>query len=274
MFSAEKMEGRDWDLPLIRHLILNTLRSYNSKFRNEFGQMVVAVDSDSWRKGVFPNYKAKRKKNRDNSDIDWPKMFEMFSLVENEISENFAFPVVKADGAEADDVIATLTIRNPDEKVLIISSDKDFLQLQKFKGVSQFSPMKNSFYDVDDPMEYWFEHVCKGDSSDGVPNILSPDDIFMTEGSRQKPVTKKRIEAWKMHQDYEGNMTEEEYTNFKRNMKLISLIHPNLIPENVTEGILSSFESQGGKNNSKVLSYLIKNRCKMLVECVEEFFCK
>ena len=275
MFSAEKMEG-EWDLPLMRHLILNTLRTFNMKFREEYGTMVVACDSNSWRKDFFPNYKANRKKSRDNSDIDWDKMFEMFGTVRDELTKNMPYPVVIAEGAEADDIIAILTHKCQEfgnmEKVMIVSSDKDFLQLQTFSGVRQFSPNKNGFYDEPNPESYWFEHICKGDSSDGVPNILSGDD-FLVDGVRQKPVTKKRLETWRSD-DPEKSMSEEEYRNFIRNRKLISLLDEDNIPQDVRERIFSSLEGQSGKNNSKILNYLITNRCKMLIECASEFYSK
>ena len=50
---------------LIRHMILNSIRRYNTKFRNEYGQMIIACDSTSWLKEKFSNYKAKRKTSRD-----------------------------------------------------------------------------------------------------------------------------------------------------------------------------------------------------------------
>ncbi len=57
---------------LIRHMILNSIRMYNQKFKKDYGDIVIASDGAmSWRRTYFPNYKASRRKNREESAVDW-----------------------------------------------------------------------------------------------------------------------------------------------------------------------------------------------------------
>ena len=262
---------------LIRHMILNALRRYNVKFRDKYGEMIIACDNTSWRKEVFSNYKAKRKTNRDESPLDWNHFFTLVNGIRDEIAEEMPYPVVHVDRAEADDVIATLVESTQEfgknEPVMIISSDKDFIQLHRYSNVEQFSPMKRGPLKVDDPVFYKFDHICRGDVSDGVPNVLSGDNTFV-DGSRQSPMYAKKIKQW--YEAYpnlcdEGIMTQEQYRNYCRNKTVIDL---DCIPLDLRENIINKYNNQKGKNNNKVLNYLITKRCNMLVESASEFFTK
>lgn len=261
---------------LIRHMILNSLRRYNLKFRNEYGQMVIACDNSSWRKEKFPQYKAKRKSNRDESPLDWGHFFTLINQVRDEISEEMSYPVVHVDRAEADDVIAVLTKETQEfgknEPVMIVSSDKDFIQLHSYSNVKQFSPMKRDFLKVDCPRFYKFDHICRGDASDGVPNVFSPDDTFV-EGIRQKPMRAKKIQEWseasQSPDKLRSIMGTDTFRNFCRNKMMIDL---DCIPQDISEAIVDKYNSQQNKDKGKILQYLINKRCNMLIESVQDFF--
>ena len=212
---------------LIRHMILNSLRRYNVKFRDEYGPMVLACDSTSWRKEKYPQYKAKRKTAREESPLDWGKFFGFLNGIRDEIAEEMAYPVLHVDRAEADDIIGVLVESTQEfgqnEPVMIVSSDKDFIQLHRYSNVKQFSPMKRGLLKVDDPVYYKFEHICKGDVSDGVPNMLSADNTF-SDGLRQTPLRTKRIQEWYTALPNlcdEDVMTQEQYRNYCRNKLMI-----------------------------------------------------
>lgn len=258
---------------LIRHMILNTIRMYNLKYRKKYGQMVVCCDSSSWRREVFPQYKHKRRANRQESDFDWSAAFDIINKVREEIRENLPYVVLHINRCEADDIIATLVELTQDfgkhDDVMIISGDKDFAQLQKYKNVEQYSPLTKKMITIDNPKTHLFEHILKGDSSDGVPNVLSPDNTFV-DGIRQSPVTKKKIETWvEISEDLATRMDPEIYRNYCRNKKLIDLSE---VPEDLKETIINSYESAKPASKLKVLNYLVKKRCKMLIESVEEFY--
>lgn len=265
---AMKMEINE---NLIRHMILNSLRMYNVKYRKEYGQMVIACDGgNTWRKELYPQYKAQRKANREESSTNWPEFFRILGMVRQEIQENLPFKVVHLQGVEADDVIATLVEQTQEfgryEPVMIISADKDFIQLQQFTNVKQFSPMTKVNVKDPNPKRYLYEHILRGDSSDGVPNVLSKDDVFVS-GGRQTPLRAKLIDEWINNWDnLAGVMDAETLRNFQRNQSLIDLTK---IPDNKKQQILATFEAS--KPRSNVLNYLINKRCSQLIECASEF---
>lgn len=265
--DAELTEG------FLRHLVLNSIRMYNKKYRDEYGQVVIAVDgANSWRKGVFPQYKAHRKKNREASSMDWEKFFEILNTVREEIKENFPYKFVHIQGVEADDVIATLVEETQEfgkgEPVMIISSDKDFIQLHRFKNVKQFSPIQKKMVTDPNPKLYLFEHIIRGDKGDGIPNILSPDNAIV-DNIRQSPITQKKLDAWLANAEkLEEVMDSETYRNYQRNKQIIDL---SLIPKDIKDNIINTFESHVVAPRARILDYLIKKRCRLLVESVGEF---
>ena len=262
------------DEDMIRHMILNSIRMYNKRYRDEYGQMVICADGmNTWRKDYFPYYKANRKKGREESDQDWNEIFRILHLVKEEIKENLPYKVIHMDGVEADDIIASLVMETQefgkDEPVMIVSSDKDFIQLQKYKNVKQFSPIQKKMVTDDNPRIYAFNHVMRGDSGDGVPNVLSADDTFVSEKS-QTPLRQNRINEWLENSDnLRDIMPEEIYRNYQRNKKLIDLTE---IPEDIQTTIINTFMEQKVPMKMKVLNYLIKKRCNLLIEVVEEFY--
>jgi 5'-3' exonuclease len=257
----------------LRHMILNSIRMYSHKFKKEYGDIVIACDGGkSWRKGYFPQYKAHRKKAREDSGLDWNLFFEYLNQIREEIKENFPYRVIHLEHIEADDVIATLVKETQEfgknEPVMIISSDKDFIQLQKYKNVKQFSPVQKKMVTDPNPHLYLFEHVLRGDSGDGIPNVLSGDNTFV-DGLRQTPITQKKIDAWlEKAEDIKSGMDDETYRNYQRNKTLIDL---DMIPEDYVDSIKYAYDNQTPPPRARMLDYLIKKRCKMLVESISEF---
>ena len=262
------------DETMIRHMILNSIRMYNKRYREEYGQMVICADGmNTWRKEYFPEYKAHRKKARDNSEMDWTEIFRILHLVRDEIKENLPYKVLHMDGCEADDIIGTLAMQTQEfgmhEPVMIVSSDKDFIQLQKFNNVKQFSPIQKKMVANENPRTYLWNHILRGDSGDGVPNVLSKDDTFVSE-SKQTPLRQTRIDDWIHNAErLREVMPEEIFRNYQRNKKLIDLSD---IPEDIQKNIINTFNGQKPPMRMKVLNYLIKKRCTNLIEVVEEFY--
>ena len=188
-------------IPMVRHMILNSIRGYVHRFKNDYpGEVIICVDGpDPWRRDIFEQYKAKRREGRDNDDKDWESVFGLIHTIKEELRDNFPYKVVQLDKVEADDIIATIIKRTHkkwfNEKYLIISGDKDFQQLQKYPNVYQYSPIQKKFIETDSPQEYIYEHILRGDTSDGIPNFLSPDDTFVNR-IKQKPVAKKKLAGW------------------------------------------------------------------------------
>ena len=259
---------------LIRHMILNSIRMYNKKYRDEYGQMVICTDGfNTWRKEYFPQYKAARKKNRTESNLDWNEIFRVLNQIREDLANHFPYKVVHMEGCEADDIIGALAIDSQEfgknEPIMIISSDKDFIQLQRYSNVKQFSPIQKKAVSDPNPRKYLFEHILKGDKGDGIPNILSGDNTFVDE-IRQSPMTAKKIEHFAHNADkLDEVMTTEEFRNFQRNKTLIDL---HDIPSDRFQSIIDNYNNQKPAMRMKVLNYLVKNRCNNLIESVEEFY--
>ena len=254
---------------LLRHMILNSIRAYNVKFKAQFGEMIIATDAGhNWRRQVFPYYKANRRKNREKSEINWTVVFETLNKVREELKEHFPYRVIHVDGAEADDIIGTIVQEHGDtnEQILILSGDKDFVQLQRYMNVQQFDPVQKKWRKTNDPDRFIKEHIMRGDTGDGVPNFLSADDTFVI-GSRQKPISQKKLDLW-LDQDPQTFCDEKMLRGYLRNQQLVDL---NFIPADIKKEVLAQFEEQKGKGRDKLFNYFIERRLKILLESINEF---
>ena len=256
---------------MLRHMILNSLRFNRNKFSKDYGELIICCDGrNTWRKDIFPFYKQNRKKTRSASGYDWGKIFDVLNTIREELDEHFPYKVIHNDRAEADDIIAILAKNWIDEKVLILSGDKDFMQLQKFDNINQYSPVQKKFLRTKDPKEFLFEHIVRGDVGDGIPNCLSKDSTFVT-GDRQKPVTKKRLDEWMKA----GKVTTGDVTWFDRNRRLIDLEY---IPEDLRDEIILQYEAAKPLHSGDelaarrgLLNYFVKNRLSKLMPNIQEF---
>ena len=262
------------DENMLRHMILNSIRMYNKKFKQDYGQMVLCCDGpNNWRRTYYPQYKANRKKSRDESSFDWQEAFRIMHMVKDEIKENFPYKVLHVDQCEADDIIGTLVENTQEfgqyEDVMIVSSDKDFLQLQQYSNVRQWSHMQKKELRDANPKVNLIEKILTGDAGDGVPNILSHDDTFVN-GERQTPLSKKKKETIiEDLADGELLYAASWYRNYQRNETLIDL---NKTPSAIKELIISEYNAQDPwENKGRVFPYLINKNMKMLIESVEEF---
>lgn len=256
---------------LIRHVILNRVRMYRKKFKQQYGEVVIVADSKrNWRYDVFPQYKFKRKDARKESTIDWQEVFRITNLVREELADNFPYKVLQVEGCEADDIISTLVENTQEfgnyEPVMIVSSDKDFVQLQRFDNVKQFSPSLKKFYTENNPRAQLAELILKGDQADGIPNVLSADNCF-SEGIRQTTLRQKAIDQ--LLEDPKA-MGDEIYRNYLRNKKLIDLSET---PEHLKQEIINKFINQGDKqeNRKKVMNFLIEKNCRQLLDDIGDF---
>jgi len=254
---------------LVRHMILNVIRTYVKKFKEKYGpEVIIACDNKNyWRRDIFPEYKASRKKSRDASGHDWTSIFEVLGKIKQELKDHSPYKVIDVDTCEADDIIAVLTMKHSStQNVMILSSDKDFAQLQRFPNVEQYSPILKKYIKEPLPLLQLKQLVIRGDKGDGIPNILSKDDVFTT-GGRQKPITEAKIINW-LNQEAKDFCNEEMLRNYNRNEMLIDLTK---IPESLVEKILDRYDSVKPKSKNEFMNYMISNRLKNLIEVIDEF---
>ena len=257
---------------LIRHMVLNIIRTHLKNFRKEYGEVVLCSDNRKyWRKEFFPFYKAHRKKAREKSDLDWHLIFDMLAKFKNELKDNFPYKVIDVEGAEADDIIGTLAPRAVmHEDVVIISSDGDFLQLQMYNGrskysIKQYNPAQKKFVVSENPLQELKMKIINGDAGDGIPNILSASDTFVT-GQRQKRMTEQKMEKY-LNEEY-INYDTVANTGFARNQVLIDLRN---IPGDIRDKIINTYDETKPAPKGKILDYFIANKLKNLMDVIEEF---
>ena len=252
---------------LLRHTILNSIRIFRNQFTKDYGEMVICCDDkNNWRKEIFPEYKANRRKNRENDPTDWKTLFELLHEMRDDLTKYFPYKVMHVDSAEADDIIGVLVDHCEENPTLILSSDKDFIQLQKYQGVRQWSPLQKKFI-VGDPVESLYDKTIRGDTGDGVPNILSSDDTLITEGKRQTPVTKKKMELWRGKKPEEF-CNEAMLRNYHRNKTMVDLRET---PESIRINIVNQYDNQEAGDRSQLLNYFVDKRLKNLMEVIDEF---
>ncbi len=276
--------GKDVDVnvPLLRHMILNAIRSYKNKFSEEFGdEVVIACDNRHyWRRKVFPYYKGHRKKARAASEYDWSAIFDALNIIRNELDEYFPYPVIDVEGAEADDVIGALAEYSQtagedgglfDEGTqipfLVLSGDHDFNQLQKWSNVKQYAPAQRKWIKIKEPAAaVLMEHIITGDKGDGVPNMLSPDNSF-ADGIRQKSIRKALLAEWKVTPP-EQWITAEMSHGYNRNQQLVDL---SKTPQEIKDNIIESYQRQQGGDRSQLLNFFIKNKMRLMIDVISDF---
>jgi len=252
---------------MIRYMVLNSLRGFNVKHSEEWGQIVLCADAkDPWRKEFFPNYKHSRKQARQDGPFDWDNIFSILTEIRNEVRDNFPYKVMYVENSEADDIIATIVKLQEEDKYLIISGDKDFIQLQHYGNVYQWSPLLKGFIgEQEDSVKFLRTQIIKGDRSDGVPNILSDDEIFV-RGERQKPIKAKQLEEWSNIDNIP--LGSETKKNFNRNKKLIDL---SQLPKTIETNIINTYKNYKVKDRSLLLPYFIGKKLKSLIDKINDF---
>ena len=252
---------------MIRHMVINSLRGFNLKFKEQYGTMVLCADAgDPWRRDIYPNYKHARRKGRVDSATDWDNIFNCITEIKNEIAENFPYIMMYIEKAEADDIIGALVFNHSNEPIMIISGDKDFIQLQSNTNVKQYSPIQKVFVGEGlDPKKFLHEQIIKGDRSDGIPNILSPDDIFLT-GEKQRPINKKRLEEWANVSNIPLGSETSKY--YERNKQLIDL---SCMPKELERTIINTYREYKIPNRSKLLPYFMQHKLKALMTNIGDF---
>ena len=249
----------------VRRSIVRVIARIAKKFGTDYGKVILTYDDKNyWRREIFPYYKKNRKKEREESKYNWDEVFSVLNKIRDEVKANLPYHVIQVQGAEADDIIGTLCIHNSKketpEPVLILSADKDFIQLHRFDFVKQYDPIRNRWIENDDPIQYLREHIIRGDRSDGIPNVLTCDDAIVT-GKTQKKMSKEKI-ATLATKDSTQFTNYIRCRNWKRNAELIDF---SRIPEAVTSRIMNTYTKNRPADTIN-FDYFIQNNIQDLIE--------
>lgn len=274
---------------MIKHFIFNSLRHNFMTQKSKYGNMILACDSGSWRYDAFPQYKHQRKLKResDTSGIKWDFVSEVKNELIEDLDKHFPFIVVKVPKCEGDDVIAVmakLITEQPSleeenifgdtdpEPILIISSDRDNMQLHKFKNVKQWSSIEKKLIKPAVSAKIsLLEKIVRGDSGDGIPNLRMSDNTFVDK-IRQKPISQKYLdEFYTSSNPIDVCLTEEEKINFKRNELLVSY---EMIPQDKQDEIIMCYNEAMLKKHSKMgfYNYLSNNGMNNLLSQIHDFY--
>lgn len=271
-----QLHGQNMQLEedLVRHMVLNSLRTNRQKFFDDYGELIICCDDKNyWRKKIFPYYKAARKTYRDKSELDWNMIFGVLNSIREDLKTVFPYKVIQIDTAEADDIIATIVhdcagahlLNGGSEPILILSGDKDYIQLHTYENVEQYDPVRKRWISHDHPDMFLKEHIVKGDRSDGIPNILSKDDCFIN--GRQKPLRTKTLNSI-MEMDVSEITQQSFLVNWNRNKRLVDL---SLVPDDIKNQVKEAYEASNNKSRDQLFNYFVKNRLKNLMEHIGEF---
>jgi 5'-3' exonuclease len=170
--------------------------------------VVFCLEGRSWRKDVYPQYKAHRKvaeSSLTEAEAEENKMFwETYDMFTTFLREKTNVSVLRHERAEADDLIARFIHLHPNDEHVIISSDTDYVQLiadnvKQYNGVAnQLITLEGYFDDkgkpvkdkktkepklLGDPQFHLFEKIMRGDAGD---NVFSAYPGVRTKGSKNK----------------------------------------------------------------------------------------
>jgi hypothetical protein len=137
--------------------------------------------------------------------------------------------------------------------------------------IEQWSPLKKEFLKSKNPVQALTELVIRGDAGDGVPNVLSEEDCLISDGKRQKPMTKKRLDEI-VAAAREAGLKGEDYSKtnvrYGQNNNVLNLFQ---IPSEWTDKIMEEFGKTTTRKSGPLLEYMVKNRLTQHLEHITEF---
>ncbi len=208
---------------------LTFMNSFMKTIKDNKPDRVIAVeDSESWRKEIYPLYKANRAAKREQSAINFDAFFPVATKFIENLSKSFKnIPFIKIPRCEADDIIAVIVKNHPDWKITNVSSDKDFYQLFAYSNYSQFNGVKREYVECLNPQNELILKIILGDKGDNIPSLKKGVGIK----------TAQKILDDDLHKWLDEQHLNERY---EENTKLISF---DCIPKDLEVQILKTIDS-------------------------------
>lgn len=258
----------------LKYVILNSLRANIKRFKLDYPDIVIAVDNGDggyWRRDIASYYKGNRKKHRDESDWDFDVIFKVVNSLKDGLVANFPYKILDIKRCEADDVAGVLVkhFHAKYEKIMLVSSDGDWSQLQKYNNIKQYNPVmaKQVKPKHGGPGAVLKHKIIKGDRKDGIANILSAGDSVITE-TKQKMITNKNYTKWMTSNNPEEFCTPEMLARYKENERLLDLYQ---VPEKYENDILEAFNNYVLPKKSLIYPYLVTNGFSDMCNNISDF---
>lgn len=175
---------------LLKKFIMRRLESVENiareNFQNEIDEadvidIVFAMDDNlthSFRKALYPEYKSQRAMVKRQFKLQPVKDYIVNVLFkELNIQELYGYKIIKVEGAEGDDVIATTLMKLKDDYtgMMLIASDHDFLQIDGLREFDLFGKeaQRDLGGEIVSAKDYLLGKILMGDRSDNIKQVLT-----------------------------------------------------------------------------------------------------
>lgn len=253
-YSKIKTPGRNRRKEeFVTELIFKEMITYIAKFsiENKVDGIMVACDSPHvWRKDIFPSYKSAS----NHEDVYYDECIRAANLCKDFFRECTNSQILEVPRAEADDIIGVFCNESENVENIIMSSDKDFIQLLS-ETTSLYSPTQKEWRKSEDPQFDLFVKCIRGDRNDCVPSAFPK--VYQT-----------RLEkAWNDPLEMQ-NLVEtvrkdgvKVFDALEMNLNLIDLsCVPEWLKENIRAAIMKPPQKQFGE--MKMMSFFGKHNLK------------
>jgi len=253
------------DFQLWKYMMINSIYGALYKIDNVREVILAIDDSQPWRKVYFPRYKESRKKRREDTDIDWQILYNILEKYALEMKEKLPFKVLKVSRAEADDVIAILSMEVIDRDKVIISNDEDFQQLCSGK-TKLYNPSKKEYIECEDTEGFIVKKSLLGQPKDDIFNIKTPSDWGLTpdtEGKRKPGYGVAALEKTMKFGWQEWLKENKLEENFKRNRILIDF---RMIPKPIRGNIAKAYKDYNLASPENIYKFFKENGFRSFLE--------
>lgn len=289
-FFKHIKDSLDLNIAVCHHVTLSSINKYFKKFNVD--EVVVAFDSYSWRKAytadkelcvTHQKYKGNRRKDMSVTDKEKlekfdehiPQFMELFQTLTNCV-------VLHKKYLEADDLIAGYIQARPYEKHILLSADKDFMQLLVRNDVTLINPVDDKErtlkeYD-DDPYYFIYQKCFRGDSGDFVMSAYP----FLRENKLKASYTDPVLRTNLMKHEFTvlankdtGMPTEHSYVTedvYEENELLMDLTkQPESIRKLINDTIDEAVVNRGKFNYIEFLRYCGKYELNNIRDRIDDF---
>lgn len=280
-FYANKKHDEETAAGLAHHTALMTLNKYFKKFKPD--KVVMAFDRSSWRKDYTASdlcvsgkpYKGNRRQKMTPSEKEkFARFLTHLKEFEDMMREHTSVVCIAAEKCEADDIIAMFVRKYEDDKITVVTADKDMIQLLDHPNIELLDPSSGKRRSLEewggDAGFFLFEKCFRGDQSDNVQNAFP--------GVRKTRLKKAYNDDYELNNILNEKWTAPDGTKFKvkelynENKLLMDLrAQPNAIKQRALDAISEQMENPGTYSYFHFLQFCGKFELKEISKNAETF---